>query len=338
MARTFEPYKLKNLELKNRIVMAPMCMYSSDESGLVKDFHKVHYGTRALGGTALIIMEATAVTTNGRITTNDLGNWSDEHIEGLSEVVRLIHEGGAVAGIQLAHAGRKYETEGQITVAPSSLRFSDDYQVPHELSEAEILELVDAFGNAAERASRAGFDTLEIHGAHGYLIHQFLSPLSNHRTDRFGGSRENRLRFLDMVVDAIRSNWPMDKALILRLSATDYLEGGIDLEETIRIVDAVKDRVDIIHLSSGGLLPAAMQVFPGYQVRFAEEVKTRSDVPTIAVGLINSMSQLDEIIGNERADLVALGRELLRDPNWPLNHGGKDSKAVIPRQYSRAWH
>lgn len=337
MAKAFEPFKLKNLALKNRIVMAPMCMYSSDGSGRVQEFHKVHYGSRAIGGSSLIIQEATAVTPNGRISSDDLGIWSDEHVEGLSEVVRLIHAGGAMAGIQLAHAGRKCEAQGERTVAPSRLHFSDDYPVPHELSQAEILDLVEAFGQAAERASRAGYDTLEIHGAHGYLIHQFLSPLSNHRTDEYGGSPVKYLSFLQAVIDAIRAVWPADKALILRLSASDYLEGGLGIEETIRIVDAVKDRVDLIHLSSGGLLSAPIHSFPGYQVRFSEEVKKRCGVPTITVGLITSMAQVEEILGNERADLVALGRELLRDPYWPLHHGSRDSGTPVPEQYKRAW-
>lgn len=337
MKQVFEAYKIKNLEMKNRIVMAPMCMYSSDGTGNVLDFHRVHYGTRAVGGTALIIQEATAVTPNGRISSDDLGIWQDEHIEGLSDIVRLIHAGGALAGIQLAHAGRKCEAQGERTVAPSSIEFSPDYPIPHALTTNEIKELVAAFGQAARRARLAGYDTLEIHGAHGYLIHEFLSPLSNHRTDEYGGSPENFLRFLDEVVDAIRAEWPMDKALILRLSASDYLEGGLGIEETIRIVKHVKDRVDLIHLSSGGLVSAPIHVFPGYQVRFAEAVKRECDVPTIAVGLITDLSQAEEILGNDRADLIALGRILLRDPYWPIRQMAKTDRKSVPWQYERGF-
>lgn len=335
----FESLAVKDLDLKNRIVMPPMCMYSSDASGRAKDFHKVHYGSRAIGGAGLIIQEATAVVRNGRISNEDLGIWEDAQVEDLTEVVRLIHAGGARAAIQLAHAGRKCETDDAITVAPSSFAFSDDYRIPHELTIAEIEAIIASFGLAAERAARAGYDALEIHGAHGYLIHEFLSPLANRRTDAYGGSFENRLRFLRAVIGAIRQVWPHKRALLLRLSASDYLQGGLDLEETIRIIDQVKGDVDLFDISSGGLLAAPVRSFPGYQVDFAGEIRKRCQVPTIAVGLIIRMEHVENILGSGKADLVALGRELLRNPYWPIQHSspGEVPGCPIPEQYERAW-
>lgn len=335
----FESLAIKDLQLKNRIVMPPMCMYSSDASGRAKDFHKVHYGSRAIGGAGLIIQEATAVVRNGRISNEDLGIWEDAQVDDLAEVVRLIHAGGARAAIQLAHAGRKCETDDAFTVAPSSFAFSDDYRIPHELTIDEIETIVASFGLAAERAVRAGYDALEIHGAHGYLIHEFLSPLSNRRTDAFGGSFENRLRFLKAVIGAIRQVWPRERALLLRLSASDYLQGGIDLEETIQIIDQVKDDVDLFDISSGGLLAAPVRSFPGYQVEFAGEIRKRCQVATIAVGLIIRMEHVENILGSGKADLVALGRELLRNPYWPIQHSspGEVPGCPIPEQYERAW-
>lgn len=337
MSQLFERYQIKNLNMRNRSVMAPMCMYSSDGSGHVLDFHRVHYGSRAIGGVGLIIQEATAVTPAGRISSDDLGIWNDDHVKGLSDLVRLIHDGGALAGIQLAHAGRKCEAVGEITVSASQMAFSDEYPVPHELSREEIAEVVRAFAKAAERSLTAGYDTIEIHGAHGYLIHQFLSPLSNRRQDEYGGSFENRIRFLNEVIDAILGEWPKERALILRLSASDYIDGGIDLDETIRIVDAVKDRVDLFHLSSGGLLPAKIDVRPGYQIDFAEKIRKECDVPTIAVGLITEREQAEAILAEGRADLIALGRLLLREPYWPLQQEAATHRSAIPTAYKRGF-
>lgn len=337
--QAFEAYKLKNLELKNRIVMAPMCMYSSDNNGIVQDFHRVHYGSRAIGGTGLIIQEATAVTSQGRISSWDLGIWEDSQIEGLASVVKQIHDGGAAAGIQLAHAGRKCEAEDEVTIAPSAINFSKEYPVPREMSQEKIHETVLAFGQAARRADQAGYDLIELHGAHGYLIHEFLSPLSNTRTDNYGGSLENRIRFLKEIIAEVRNYWPEHKPLIIRLSASDYLQGGLDLDQTIEIINMAKAEIDAFHISSGGLLTAPIKAYPGYQVGLAEKIRQTCDVPVVAVGLINSIEQVEDILGNERADLVALGRELLRNPYWPIRHCTPDSSAgcPIPEQYLRGW-
>ncbi len=337
--RMFEPFNIKDLALKNRIVMPPMCMYSSDATGQVLDFHRIHYGTRAVGGAGLIIQEATAVSPEGRLSNEDLGIWNDGQIDGLASLVRLVHAGGAKAGIQLAHAGRKAESDNPESYAPSAFPFSDHYRVPEELTAEGIRRLTDAFSQAARRAAAAGYDALEIHGAHGYLIHEFLSPLSNRRTDGYGGSLDNRARFLREVVAAIRREWPANRALLLRLSATDYLAGGLTIEDTQAIVNLVKADVDLFHLSSGGLLTASFRTFPGYQVRLAESVRRECQVPTIAVGLITSQEQVEEILGNSRADLVALGRELLRNPYWPIRHSvlGQEAGCPIPEQYERAW-
>ncbi|MDD2375369.1 MAG: NADPH dehydrogenase NamA [Eubacteriales bacterium] len=334
-----KPYEIGSLKLKNRIVMAPMCMYSSNNEGLVKDFHRVHYGTRAIGGTGLIIQEATAVTPQGRISSNDLGIWENDHIPGLTSIVNLIHEGGAAAGIQLAHAGRKCEAENETTIAPSALSFSTDYRMPEEMTIEQINETIEAFRLAASRADQAGYDLLEIHGAHGYLIHEFLSPLSNQRSDQYGGSLINRTRFLIEIISAIRSVWPEPKPLIVRLSASDYLQNGIDLKQTMEIINLAKASIDGWHISSGGLLNAPIKTYPGYQVGMAETIRHTCQVPVIAVGLINSLEQVEEIIGNGRADLVALGRELLRNPYWPIRHLAPNTpnENLIPEQYLRGW-
>lgn len=334
----FSDYRLKNLHLRNRIVMPPMCMYSSDHHGMVQDFHRVHYPTRAIGGVGLIIQEATAVIQNGRISGNDLGIWSDIQIEGLSKLVQSVQSYGAAFGIQLAHAGRKCGSEEDQPMAPSAIPFDEEYRTPTAMSLDDIHGAAAAFGKAAGRALAAGYDLIEIHGAHGYLIHEFLSPLSNHRIDTYGGTIENRVRFLKDVLSAIHTVWPAEKPVGLRLSASDYLEGGLDLEETMRIIDLVKDSVDIFHISSGGLQKAPVKLYPGYQVRFSETIKEQCQVPTITVGLISELDHVDEIIGNHRADLVALGRELLRNPYWPLRQSliNKRINIPFPEQYERA--
>jgi NADPH2 dehydrogenase len=327
---TYSAFNLKNLHLKNRIVMPPMCMYSSDESGNVQDFHRLHYATRALGGVGLIIIEATAVTSNGRISSNDLGIWHDDQLPGLSDLALSIHRYGAAAAIQLGHAGRKSTASDPVIVAPSALAFSADYRTPAELDQAGIDEIVAAFRQAAARADSAGFDAIEIHGAHGYLLHQFLSPLSNLRTDRYGGSTENRTRLLHEILQAIHEVWPAEKALILRISAVDYAAGGLTLDESIQIIEQVKDLVDVVHVSSGGLVETPIKAYPGYQVQFAEAIRNTCHVPTVAVGLITRLEQVEEILGNGRADLVALGRELLRNPYWVINQDGRTRKPDLP--------
>lgn len=337
--RAFQSYTVKDLTLKNRLVMAPMCMYSSDASGGVFDFHRVHYGTRAVGGVGLIIQEATAVLPQGRISEKDLGIWEDDQIAGLAGLVTVMKEHGAAAGIQIGHAGRKCEVSGSQIQAPSALAFSQDDPVPKAMTRAEVAQAVQAFADAAKRADAAGYDWLEIHGAHGYLIHEFLSPLSNRREDEYGGSPKERLQFLLEIVAAIKKVWPEHKPLTLRLSATDHLAGGITLDDTLRMVEALKGSIDAFHLSSGGLLAADIDTFPGYQVPYAQEVRRQCHVPTLAVGQIRRMEQVEEILGHGRADLVALGRVLLRNPYWPIQHSTPDAHpgCPIPEPYLRGW-
>lgn len=336
--KAFEVFKIKDMELRNRIVMPPMCMYSSDNTGFVKEFHKMHYGSRAFGGTGLVIQEATAVEPRGRISDKDLGIWSDEHIEGLKELVGLVKGYGARSGIQLAHAGRKCTVSAEDMIGPSSLAYDDQYTVPREMAAEDIKKVVLSFKKAAERALNIGYDLLEIHGAHGYLIHEFLSPQTNKRTDQYGGSLQNRVKLLSEIIDAVKEVWPEEKPLILRVSATDYVDGGIDGDMICEIVDLVKDRLDMIHVSSGGLVSAEMELYPGYQVRFAEKIKRECGIPTIAVGLIEDIQMVEFILSSEKADLVALGREILRNPNWVLNNLHKQGiKYRYPEQYFRAY-
>ncbi|WRP05169.1 NADPH dehydrogenase NamA [Rossellomorea aquimaris] len=335
--KLFQPYTLKDVELKNRIVMAPMCMYSShNEDGKVENWHRTHYTSRAVGGVGLIIQEATAVTPQGRISPQDLGIWDDGHIEGLRELVGLIKEQGAKTGIQLAHAGRKAVLEGDI-LAPSAIPFNDEMKTPVEMTANDIKETITAFINGAERAKKAGFDVIEIHGAHGYLINEFLSPLSNKRTDEYGGSPENRYRFLREVIDGIQQIW--DGPLLVRVSAKDYNEDGLDVEDYVVFAQWMKEQgVDLIDVSSGAVVPARIPVFPGYQVKLAETIKKEAKIDTGAVGLITTGIQAEEILQNERADLVLLARELLRDPYWPRT-AAKELGVEIeaPKQYDRAW-
>ena len=276
------PYELKNTVIRNRIVMPAMCQYSATEDGLATDWHLIHYGTRAVGGVGLIILEATAVEKRGRLSNNCLGVWDDAQVDGLSRIVDYCKAQGAVMGIQIAHGGRK--SYGDELVAPSAIPFPD-MDVPKALTVAEIGEVVASWREGARRADAAGFDLVQIHAAHGYLIHEFLSPLTNERTDEYGGSFENRMRFLLEIVDAVKEVWPEDKLLSVRLSAVDYLEGGLTIEDTVKISRALKAKgVDLIDVSSGGLLPAPIELSPGYQVSFAEKVKTEAEIPTIDSG------------------------------------------------------
>lgn len=320
----FTPFTQRGLTLKNRIVMSPMCMYMAEGDGKATDFHFVHYGTRAVGGVGLVMVEATAVESRGKITPNDLGLWEDSQIEGLSRIVQFCKQWGAAVGIQLGHAGRKAELDVPI-VSASAIPFKDGDQTPQELDKAGIQQIIEAFVAAAKRAEAAGFDIVEIHGAHGYLLHQFLSPISNKRTDEYGGSLDNRCRLLLEVISAVREVWPAEKPLYLRLSAVDYPEGGLTVEESVEIAKRAKAAgIDLIDVSSGGLLPVPPnKVFPGYQVSFGEAIRRGAGVATGSVGLITSSEQAQEIIGNERADLVFLGRELLRNPYWVLQTAKK---------------
>lgn len=336
--KSFENFKIKDLVLKNRIIMAPMCTYSSDEEGFVKNFHKVHYGSRAMGGSSLIIVEASAVSPEGRISNNDLGIWDDKHIEGLKSLVDIIHENGAKASIQLAHAGRKCDSGDQPILAPSPIRHSLQYKEPIGLEISQIKDLVLNFKNAAKRANEAGFDSIEIHGAHGYLIHQFLSPITNKRQDQYGGTLENRVRFLKEILLAINKIWPSNKPISLRLSASDYRKDGLSEDDTVNIVNQLKNYFQLAHISSGGLVSVAINTFPGYQVNLAQYIKDKCNIPTIAVGLITDYRQVEEILSNNRADLVALGRELLYNPYAPLQMAKENNIEIdFPVQYLRAF-
>lgn len=336
--KSLSKYSIKNLALKNRIVMAPMCMYSSDEKGIVKDFHRVHYGSKALGGVGLIIMEATAVIPNGRISSGDLGIWSDDHIEGLRSVVNFVHTTDSKIGIQLAHAGRKSESNDEYIVAPSPIRHSEQYKEPRKLSKEDIKSLVKSFRDAAIRAEKAGFDTIEIHAAHGYLIHEFLSPITNKRDDEYGGDIKNRTRFLKEILESVRAVWPSEKPILVRVSADDYKEEGIDKEEMVKIINEVKEHIDMVHVSSGGLIDVKFPVYPGYQVLHAEIIREKCEIPTIAVGLIDTYQQIEDILGNKRADLVAMGRALLKDPNFVMNMAYKhDLEINYTEQYKRGY-
>ncbi|MGG3940552.1 NADPH dehydrogenase NamA [Peribacillus psychrosaccharolyticus] len=335
--KLFTSYTLKDVTLKNRIVMSPMCMYSSHEKdGKVQNFHKTHYTSRAIGGAGLLIVEATAVTPQGRISDRDLGIWDDEHIAGLRELVSLMKEEDTKTGIQLAHAGRKAVVDGDI-LAPSPIAFDETYKQPKEMSVEDIKETVEAFRQGAIRAKQAGFDIIELHGAHGYLLNEFLSPITNKRTDEYGGSAENRYRFLKETITAVKEVW--EGPLFVRISANDYLEGGMDPEQYIEMTRWMKqDGVDLIDVSSGAVAPARIKAFPGYQVPFSDTIKHGADIPTGAVGLILSPAQADEIIQNDRADLILLGRELLRDPYWPRTAAKElNYEITAPKQYERGW-
>lgn len=333
---SFQKTNIGDLELRNRIVMAPMCMNSADENGHVQNFHVIHYGNAAIGGLGLILVEATAVVPEGRILGKDLGIWDDSHIEGHRKVVEVAHEFGAKIGIQLAHAGRKCAIPDAGIVAPSAIAFDEHYGTPAELDLEGIRRVKDAFTDGARRSVEAGYDLIEVHAAHGYLLHQFLSPLSNKRTDEYGGTRGNRARLLIEVAESIRSVIPKDMPLIVRVSATDYYEGGIDIDEMVELVNLFKHLFDMVHVSSGALVAeAAIHPYPGYQVPLSEAIKNRCGVPTMAVGLLTRIEQIEEILASSRADLVSLGRILLRNPYFLLNKG--EGEVEIPFAIQRGF-
>jgi 2,4-dienoyl-CoA reductase-like NADH-dependent reductase (Old Yellow Enzyme family) len=331
MSRLFSPLTLRGTTFRNRVWVAPMCQYSSVE-GYPNDWHLVHLGSLARGGSGLVMQEATAVTPEGRITPADAGIWEDGQADAYMPITQFIRAQGAVPGIQLAHAGRKASTErpwvgdgyveigqgGWETVGPSQVAFGD-WPAPRELSVDDILAVVRAFADAARRAIEAGYGVAEIHGAHGYLLHQFLSPLSNHRTDDYGGDLEGRSRFLVQVVDAVREVWPEERPLFVRFSATDWSPDGWDVDETVELSRRlVGHGVDLIDVTSGGLVPGArIEVEPGYQVPFARAVREGAGLPVSAVGLIVAPEQADQILVNNAADAIMLARELLRNPHWP---------------------
>lgn len=349
----FQPLTQRGIQFRNRIAVSPMCQYSS-EDGFAGDWHLVHLGSRAVGGAALVMMEATAVEARGRISPFDQGIWKDEHVAFLTRIAAFLKTFGAVAGIQLAHAGRKASVRrpweggaaipvadgGWQTVAPSAIPFRPGDSTPVELSKGEIHTVMDAFVAAARRALQAGFQLVELHGAHGYLMHQFLSPLSNRRTDGYGGSFANRVRFALETVEAVRAAWPQDLPLWLRLSATDWVDGGWSIDDSVALARLVKPMgVDLIDCSSGGSsLEQKIPMGPGYQVPFAERIRAEAGISTGAVGLISTPEQAERIVSSGQADMVLLAREFLRDPYFPL-HAARALGAELdpPAQYLRAF-
>jgi 2,4-dienoyl-CoA reductase-like NADH-dependent reductase (Old Yellow Enzyme family) len=352
MSKLFSSLRIREVTLKNRIAVSPMCMYSSVD-GIANDWHLVHLGSRAVGGAALLIQEATAVSAEGRITPGDLGIYRDEHTTMLQRIASFIHQQGAVAGIQLAHAGRKAgcarpwdggkqlkkQDGGWTTIAPSSIAFSPDDDTPLALDEKGIQQVISDFRVAAVRASNSGYRLIEIHAAHGYLIHEFLSPLSNHRTDEYGGSFPNRIRLLLEIVKGIRSVWPENLPLFVRISATDWADGGWDINEAVQLASVLKQNgVDLIDCSSGGLVPYAKIPFgPGYQVPFSERIKKETGILTGSVGVITEARQAEEILQNGQADLILIARESLRNPYFAFNAANSlGDDLEWPRQYLRA--
>lgn len=349
MSQLFSPLDIREIRFKNRIFVSPMCQYSSEE-GMPTDWHLVHLGSRAVGGAGLIIMEATAVSPEGRISPRDSGIWSDAHAQAFQRITHFIQSQGAIAGIQLAHAGRKaatqppWEGHGPMEnpwqpLAPSAIPFDSNYPVPKEMSLTDIDAVIAQFEAAARRSLEAGFQVVEIHAAHGYLLHEFLSPFSNRRQDEYGGSFENRVRLLLQVAQAVRKVWPGHLPLFVRISATDWAEGGWDLAQSIRLAKLLKEiGVDLIDCSSGGIIPGAkVPVGPGYQSAFAAEIRREAGIMTGAVGLITAPEQAEHIIRSGQADAVLLARELLRNPYWPLQAAKKLGAEVHwPVQYLRA--
>lgn len=344
----YSTIKFRNLELKNRWVMSPMCMYSCTD-GIATEFHKVHYGSRAQGGVGLIMVEATGVEPRGRITNKCMGIWNEEQAAALSEIVKFVHENSECKiGIQLAHAGRKGSTwnglqipleEGWETVAPSEIPYKNDERIPHQLSVQEIKNLIQDFKNAAVRAINAGFDLIEIHAAHGYLIHQFLSPLSNTRTDNYGGNFENRIRFLVEIVEAVNEVLDENHPLFVRISADEYAENGWDLTQSIQLSKILKTKnVDLIDVSSGGNIHGAkISVFNGYQVPFSAAIKKETGMKTGAVGLITNAEQAEEILEKNEADLIFTAREILRNPYLAVQNAFSENQdCFFPPQYERA--
>lgn len=352
-ASLFEPLTLRGVTLRNRIGVSPMCQYSSTD-GFATDWHLVHLGSRAVGGAALVMTEATAVSPDGRISPHDLGIYSERHVQMLARIARFVEAQGAVPGMQLSHAGRKASTDApwrggtplavaeggwSPVVAPSAVPFGSRSQTPVALDDRGIAAVVESFRVAAARALDAGFRVLELHGAHGYLLHQFLSPLANRRADRYGGSFENRIRLLVEVTDAVRGVWPERYPLLTRLSVTDWVEGGWDVEQSVELTRVLASRgIDLIDCSSGGIVPAVtIPVGPGYQVSLAERMRHDGGLPTAAVGLITTARQADAVLRAGSADMVFLARKLLRDPYWPLNAARElDVELEWPVQYQRA--
>lgn len=352
MSKLFSPLKIREVNFRNRVFVSPMCQYSSND-GLPTDWHLVHLGSRAVGGAGLVMVEATAVSALGRISPFDSGIWSDAHARAFAPIVRFIKQQGAAAGIQLAHAGRKASTDapwngggavppdkgGWQAIAPSPVAFSPALPAPRGMLRDDINAVVDQFVAGARRAHSAGFDVVELHMAHGYLMHEFLSPLANQRTDEFGGSLENRMRLPLRVAREVRAAWPSHLPLFVRISASDWMDGGWDLAQSIALAREFKwIGVDLIDCSSGGTVPGAkIPLEPGYQVPFADAIRRDAEIATGAVGLITDAKQAEQILTENKADVVFLARQLLRDPYWPLHAAGElDTEVPWPRQYERA--
>jgi len=353
MSKLFSPIKIRNIELKNRIAVSPMCQYSSI-NGVPTDWHLVHLGSRAVGGAGLIITEATAVSPEGRISPDDAGIWNDEQVNAYKRITSFIKSQNSVSGIQLAHAGRKASTyspwkgNGEVkvenggwqTIAPSSIPFTENFPHPKEMNENDIKLIIDQFGKAAKKSIKAGFEVIELHFAHGYLVHEFYSPLSNHRKDNYGGSLENRCRLAIEIAKSVRETIPDGTPLFARISSTDWVDGGWDIDQSVQLAKWLKDvGVDLIDCSSGGNVSnAKIPAGPGYQIPFAEKIKKEAKILTGGVGLITTAEQAEEIIKSEKADVVLLARELLRDPYWAL-HAAKKLNVDLtdwPKQYLRA--
>jgi 2,4-dienoyl-CoA reductase-like NADH-dependent reductase (Old Yellow Enzyme family) len=352
MSNLFSPLTIRGITFKNRIAVSPMCEYSS-EDGFTNDWHLVHLGSRAVGGAALVIQEATAVSPEGRITYGDAGIWKDEHISKLQQITTFIHQHNAVAGIQLAHAGRKASHEipwkggklitvangGWQTVSSSAVAFTDGDKLPEELDKNGIDKVINDFADAAKRSLKAGYKLIEIHAAHGYLINQFLSPLVNKRTDEYGGSFENRIRLLLQITEAIRKVIPDEYPLFIRISASDWADGGWDIDSSVQLAIILKTKgVDLIDCSSGGAVrDQQIPLSPGYQVAFAESIKKETGILTGAVGLITTAKQAEDILTNGKADMIFLARQLLRDPYFPLHAAYELNEDIYwPLQYERA--
>ena len=353
MRMLFEPMEIGGIKIKNRIMMAPMCMYSAVD-GVIGDFHSAHLGARAVGGVGLIIVEATGVSPEGRISPYDAGIWNEKQVAAFSPLVKFCKSCGSVMGIQLAHAGRKASTNapwlgdnplkhdegGWQVLGPSPIPFNEGYPVPKEMDENDIKKVIKDFANGAKNADKAGFDVIEIHAAHGYLINEFLSPLSNKRKDKYGGSLENRARLLLEVLEAIKSEgWPKSKPIFVRISAVDWVEGGFDLESAVVLAKILKEAgVSLIDCSSGGIAPnAKMNIYYGYQLGFAKEIREKAGIAVSGVGLITKPEFADFILSSGTADMVEMGRELLRNPYWPLMAAHKLGVDIEwPKQYLRA--
>jgi len=356
--KLFKPLTIKNFTIKNRIFVAPMCMFSAKPDGKPNTFHLIHYGNLALRGAGLIVVEATAVQENGRISPCDLGLWNDEQVEHFKPMVEYMHFNGAIVGIQISHAGRKASASCNLLnrgvmsspeengwpdniIAPSAIAFSENFTTPKEFTKEQILQLIEDFGQAARRANEAGFDAIEIHAAHGYLLHEFLSPISNKRTDEYGGSFENRIRVLLEVIKSVKKYWPSEKLLLVRFSCSDYIEGGWNIEETVKVCSIIKTMgIDIVDCSSGGISPEQKlpELVPGYQVPFAKEVKKQNpDLIVSTVGLIYDGKQAEEILQSGAADIISVGRPFLRDSSTVMNWADDINVEIEwPRQYRRS--